>query len=96
MSCWCGHNQWHHYGYAYPPPAYGPPAYGPPAYAPPAYPPAGYPPAAYPPPRRARRGRRARIEDLEAYLADLETELTRVREELAAHRRAAEEREQAG
>jgi hypothetical protein len=82
MSCWCGHGPWHHYGYAYPPPTYAPPV---------------YPPPDYPsPPPRARRGRRARVEDLERYLAELEDELAGVREELAGYRREGAEREPAG
>lgn len=79
MSCWCGHGPWHHHGYAYPPPAYPPPAYPPPYYEP------------VPP----RRGRRARVEDLERYLSDLNDELARVREELAEHRSEGRETDQA-
>jgi hypothetical protein len=70
MSCWCGHGPWHHHGYAYPPSVY-PPPFAPPSYSIPG------------PPRR---GRRARIEDLEGYLGELEDELARLRAELAESR----------
>jgi len=75
MSCWCGHGPWHYHGYAYPPP------YPPPAYYPPEEP--------YGPPRRRRR-RRREPEELEDYLQDLQEEIDRVRQELAALREAGE------
>ena len=94
MSCWCGHGPWHHCGPGYGPggygPGYGPPGYGP-GYGPPGYGP-GYGPPGYGPPGSGygpgRRGRRrARAEDLEEYLAELEDEIAAVRVELQELRR---------
>lgn len=82
MSCWCGHGPWHYHGYPYPP----------------SYPPVQYPPPGYYPPeeldeRPARRRRRRRgrdPEELEDYLQDLQEEIDRVRQELAAMRQSGE------
>lgn len=81
MSCWCGHGPWHYHGYPYPP-QYPPP-----------YPPPGY----YPPEelderavRRRRRRRGRDPEELEDYLQDLQEEIDRVRQELAAMRQSGE------
>lgn len=81
MGCWCGHGPWHHWGpghgcgygqgHGYGPGyGYGPgPGYG---YGP------GYGPGVVREPRR----RRARVDDLEDYLRDLEDEVAAVRTEL--------------
>lgn len=70
MSCWCGHGPWHHWG---PGQGYG---YGP------GYGPGGYGPGFGPGIGRGPRRRRARAEDLEEYLGDLEDEVAAVRAEL--------------
>jgi len=81
MSCWCGHGPWHHQGYPYPP-LYPPPQYPPSAYYP--------PPEPYDRPPRRRRRRARDPEELEDYLQDLQEEIDRVRQELAALREAGE------
>ena len=79
MSCWCDHGPWHYHGYPYPP-----------QYPPPQYPPGYYPPEELDerPVRRRRRGRD--LEELEDYLQDLQDEIDRVKEELAAMRQSGE------
>ena len=79
MSCgWCGHGHCPHCGYGHCPHCgYG---YGPP---PPAWP--GYGPGYGP---RRRRRRAVEEEDLDAYLQDLEEEVSQVREDLESLRRS--------
>ena len=78
MTCWCGHEHWHHhhgpwqhYGRHYPPP-YPAPGY---------YPPENY----YGPPRGPAR-HRPDPEELADYLQHLEEEVAQVRTELEAIR----------
>ena len=67
------------------PSGYGPPGYGPPGYGPPGF------GTGYGPPMYGRRRQRARVEDLEEYLSDLEEEIAAVRTELEELRRPEEE-----
>ncbi len=78
MSCCCGHGPWHHQG-----------CHAPPQYQPPPYPQSGYypPEEFYEQPARRHRRRHGRDpEELGDHLEDLQVEIDRVRQELAAMR----------